>query len=265
MHRKVLTVREDDDLALALQMMSWTEERHLPVVRDGEVVGVINERDVFAYMAGEKGRESLTDMVGLAMSRPAKTIAPDAEDADAASVMTEKKVACLPVIEKGSLVGLVTLADIAAEQARGGLAAGVAQREPITSVMTRDPKTARPDDRLADAVSRMVHTQVRHLPVVDADRRVVGMLSDRDVRAAVGDPRKALEEGAARARLEELTVGQVMTREVAAVREQDTIGEVLGWFLGTRRGAVTVVGDDSKLVGIVSYVDLLRGLSPKNR
>ncbi|MGI5864041.1 MAG: CBS domain-containing protein [Myxococcales bacterium] len=261
MHQKFLTVREDDDLALALQMMSWTNSRELPVVRDGQVVGVISQRDIFAHMAEEKGRESLTDLVGLAMSRPAKVVRADEDDAKAAEVMVKENVDFLPVVEDGSLVGVLSLADLAAERVRGGMGAGVSEGAPVSTVMTRNPKTARPDELLVDVVERMVNLQVRHLPVVGPDGKVVGMLSDRDVRNAVGDPRKALENGAKKQQLQRLKVEEVMSPDGRRVRESEPLGNVLGWFLGARYGALSVVDDQGRLVGIVSYIDLLRGLS----
>ena len=170
MHQKVQTVREDDDLALALQIMGWTGSRHLPVTRDGEVVGVLSQRDVFSHMAAEKGRESLTDYVGVAMSKPAKVVEPDDDEKKAAEVMVGEKIGCLPVVDHGSLVGIVTITDLAAEHARGRLGAGLSESAPVATAMTRDPKTAAPDELLVDAVQRMVQHQVRHLPVVEIGR-----------------------------------------------------------------------------------------------
>lgn len=264
MHQKVQTVREDDDLALALQIMGWTGSHHLPVTRDGEVVGVLSQRDVFAYMAGEKGRESLTDLVGLAMSRPAKVVGPEDDEQRAAEVMVHEKIGCLPVVESGSLVGIVTITDLAAEHARGRLA-GLTESAPVSTAMTRDPKTARPEEPLGDAVQRMVEHQVRHLPVVDAQGKVVGMLSDRDVRNAVGDPRAALEDGEEKRRILQRPVDQVMARGAPTVRESEPVAQVLGWFLGVRHGAISVVDDQDRLVGIVSYIDLLRDLAGRAR
>lgn len=263
MHQKFLTVREDDDLALALQMMSWTNSRELPVVRDGQIVGVISQRDVFAHLAEEKGRESLTDLVGLAMSRPAKLVHADEDDAKAAELMVNEHVSFLPVVEDGSLVGVLSLADLAAERVRGGMGAGIREGAPVSTVMTRDPQAARPDELLVDVVERMVALQVRHLPVVGPDGKVLGMLSDRDVRNAVGDPRKALEDATKKQQLERMKVDEVMTPDGRKVGQSEPLGNVLGWFVGARYGALSVVDNQERLVGIVSYIDLLRGLSGK--
>ena len=67
-------------------------------------------------------------------------------------------------------------------------------------LMTRAPTTAAADDHLLDAAARMAERNVRHLPIVDGDRHVVGILSDRDVRTAVGDSSRPLHPDDARVR-----------------------------------------------------------------
>jgi len=59
-------------------------------------------------------------------------------------------------------------------------------------LMTRAPTTAAADDNLIDAAARMADRNVRHLPVVDGEHHVIGMLSDRDVRTQVGDSSRTL-------------------------------------------------------------------------
>src|SRR4029079_5427490 len=61
-------------------------------------------------------------------------------------------------------------------------------------LMTRAPTTAAADDNLLDAAARMAERNVRHLPIVDGDRHVVGILSDRDVRTWVGDSARPLHQ-----------------------------------------------------------------------
>ena len=60
-------------------------------------------------------------------------------------------------------------------------------------IMTPMPLKVGPEDDVLDVVATMVREGVRHLPVVDADRRVIGIVSDRDLRTAIGDPIEALE------------------------------------------------------------------------
>jgi len=118
MRRAVVTVLEHDDLALATQLMLWEELRHLPVVRGDAVVGVLSERDVVAHVAqvarnGSPSRRTVAE----AMHAPVETIGSAASLAEAAARLAVHKIGCLPVVDGGALVGIVTTTDILAANA----------------------------------------------------------------------------------------------------------------------------------------------------
>lgn len=121
-------------------------------------------------------------------------------------------------------------------------------------VMTPYPQTVRPDALLADAAALMQRLHIRHLPVVDATATVVGMLSDRDLRTAVGDPIRFLAER----KDWPYKVQDVMSRFVVIVPFDTPLDEVAQRFSHDRIGALPVVDRFGALLGILSYVDLLR-------
>jgi CBS domain-containing protein len=126
-------------------------------------------------------------------------------------------------------------------------------------LMTRAPATAEADDSLLDAAARMANRGIRHLPVVDGDHHVVGMLSDRDVRTQVGQSAlEAADDEHASVRMELLRVGDVMTRDAFVLDLDAPFAEVVRVFTEQRVGAVPVVDDHERLIGIISYVDVFR-------
>jgi CBS-domain-containing membrane protein len=125
-------------------------------------------------------------------------------------------------------------------------------------LMTRGPATAASDDSLTDAAARMAEKGVRHLPVIDGDRRVVGILSDRDVRTTLGDLLRPLHPGDAAARMAAFRVSDAMTRDPFTVGDAAPFAEVVKVFVDQRVGAVPVVDTEGRLVGIISYVDVFR-------
>lgn len=125
-------------------------------------------------------------------------------------------------------------------------------------LMTREPVTAAADDNLFDAVARMTKRNVRHLPVVDGEQRVVGMLSDRDVRTQIGDAARPLRPTDANVRLRSMRVGDAMTRDPFVVRHDAPFAVVARVFTDQGVGAVPVVDDAERLVGIISYVDVFK-------
>jgi acetoin utilization protein AcuB len=130
-------------------------------------------------------------------------------------------------------------------------------------VMTEDPATISMTATVGDAV-RMLHTlDVRHLPVVDDEGTLVGMLSDRDLRG-LSFPEMIGDEyiGSIQTALD-APVSSLMTSDVAAVEVEDGVSLIIELMLDRKIGAVPVVNSDDTLVGIVSYVDLLRQLLPE--
>jgi CBS domain-containing membrane protein len=116
----VTTLGRNDTLDLADNVMTLDRIRHLPVLDEGRVIGVVSQRDLFrsalatALGYGEKGQKMLlkTLRVKEVMSEPAITIAPEATVKEAARLMVEHKIGCLPVVERATLVGIVTETDV---------------------------------------------------------------------------------------------------------------------------------------------------------
>jgi CBS domain-containing protein len=125
-------------------------------------------------------------------------------------------------------------------------------------LMSRAPVTAAADDSLLDAAARMAARNVRHLPIVDGERHLVGILSDRDVRSVLGDAARPFERGDATVRMKSLRVCDAMTRGAFSVHQDAPFGDIVRIFTDQRVGAVPVVDDADRLIGIISYVDVFR-------
>ena len=127
-------------------------------------------------------------------------------------------------------------------------------------LMTPNPVTVGPEATLAEVWDLMRDRGVRPVPVVEAGT-LVGMLSDRDL-AHVDLPRLLTLEGAESLRRElSIPVVKVMTPDVVAVGPEAEVGEVVDLLVEHRVGAVPVVRSETgELIGIVSYIDVLRAL-----
>jgi CBS domain-containing membrane protein len=120
MVREVRTLDRNDTLDMADDLMTMERIRHIPVLDGSRVVGVVSQRDLFrsalatALGYGEKGRRTLmhTFRAKDVMSEPAVSVGPDTSIRSAARLMLERRIGCLPVVEDGRLVGLVTETDI---------------------------------------------------------------------------------------------------------------------------------------------------------
>ncbi len=141
---------------------------------------------------------------------------------------------------------------------------------PVRDLMSREVRTVTPDTPIADAVEMLIGKAYRSLPVVDADRRVVGILTDGDVLARLGLPdasvQLALTPGELGRELESLrccgqTVADVMVSPVVTTTEDAAIADALRIMAARGIKRVPVVNRSGRLVGIVSRVDVLRALA----
>lgn len=120
MSRKVVAISADDTLRIVDEIMALGRVRHLPVVRRGELVGVVSQRDLLhaslSNVMGIHGDDQKMFLdgvsIGEVMSAPAITVDPDTAIQAAARLMAEHKIGCLPVVERGKLVGIVTETDV---------------------------------------------------------------------------------------------------------------------------------------------------------
>ncbi len=115
-----VTLAPGDTLDLANDIMSLGRIRHIPIVEDSRIAGILSQRDLFGaavgIVLGLKGKEQKDLLKSFrikeVMRHPVITVSPDASVKEAAQLMAEKKIGCLPVVEGDNLVGLVTLTNI---------------------------------------------------------------------------------------------------------------------------------------------------------
>ena len=120
MSTEVITLTEDESVAHAQNCMTRGRVRHLPVVRDGRLVGLMTHRDVlaasFSFFAdvdpSEQRRVFTTILVKEVMHRDLLTVGPDATVSEAAQILLRNKYGCLPVVDAvGNLLGILTESD----------------------------------------------------------------------------------------------------------------------------------------------------------
>ncbi len=114
----------------------------------------------------------------LATLRPAICVAPTDSVRQAIERMNQHSAGCVLVEERGRLIGIFTERDVLMRIAGSGVDV---DRTCIESVMTRDPESLRPDDRVTYALNKMSVGGFRHIPLVDDDGRPVGVVSMRNV------------------------------------------------------------------------------------
>ncbi len=124
----------------------------------------------------------------------------------------------------------------------------------VRELMTRDPVTVAPLAPLGVALGLMREREIRHLPVVDDGERLVGMLTDRDLRQAALARFHALRDAE-----RDLLVQDVMTWAVVTTTPDTPVAHAAAAMYQRRIGSLPVV-ESGRLVGILTERDLLRAL-----
>ena len=123
------------------------------------------------------------------MTRDVTIAGPDESLAHAARRMAELDVGALPVSENDRLIGMITDRDIAVR----GVAQGKGPKAKVREVMTPEVKYCFQDQSVDEIAANMADIQLRRLPVVDRDKRLVGILSLGDIAVSGDDPDRAIE------------------------------------------------------------------------
>ncbi|MDK1491831.1 HPP family protein [Sinorhizobium sp. 7-81] len=180
------------------------EDLQAVLAQYGEVVDISPEElDTFVHQAQIRAFERRSGEItcGEIMSRDVATVAPQASLRQAWKMLLEHRIKALPVVtEKDGLVGIITQTDFMKHStltSDGRLQIGLRQRigniiglpttapRVVSDIMTRRVQSALPETMIAKLVPPMADMGLHHMPVVDADNRVVGIVTQSDLIAAL--------------------------------------------------------------------------------
>lgn len=264
MTRSVITAPPGMALALAQRLMDDHRLRHLPVVQEGQLVGLVSDRDLRQALPSpmttltpaERTYQMGTLAIAMCMTRAVVTVPPEAALVQGIRQLLAGPYGCVPVLAGRQLVGIVTAIDAL----RGVLMdlGTVAARLPVRAHMQYAPLTGRPDDLVSQAHHRMHRADVRHLPIVAADGTLLGLLSERDLRQAGASTLPPLSRYEAPLQLMTLLVKEIMRTDVMTVGGETTLADAGQLLLEHKIGCLPVLYHDRTLVGLVTVTDLLR-------
>jgi len=120
MTKRVYTVSPDDSIPDAARLAKEKGIKHLPVVKAGKLKGIISDRDIKEYVPSKATSLDVYELhyllaktkVRAIMKRRVYTITPDTPVEEAAMIMFDNNIGCLPVMDKGELVGIISDRDI---------------------------------------------------------------------------------------------------------------------------------------------------------
>lgn len=121
MSNDIVSLRSEDSCEKAAQLMKQHDIGSIPVCSGNQVVGIVTDRDITLRCVAA-GQSSQQQKVGDIMTSNPVVGKPDMDVNDAARIMSEKQIRRLPIVEAGSLVGMLALGDISIEPSQQGSA-----------------------------------------------------------------------------------------------------------------------------------------------
>jgi acetoin utilization protein AcuB len=280
MHTVVITVTPEDRVSTAGQRLRGHRIRHLPVVTGGNtLVGVITDRDIRQAGASDAPRMAAHELTYLLekmtvqelMTRQVVTVSRQTPMAEAAQIFLTQRFGCLPVVRADhTLEGIITVTDLLRayvdrpEFLWGNSAPTSAPPAPpeakrgrlVGAMMQTVVVTGTPDMSLAEAQRLMRAERIRHLPVVSGTR-LVGIVTDRDLRDATPSPATTLSRGEIAYQLNTTPLKTCMTTDVVWINPDMDMVPAARILLDRAFGCLPVV-EDGALVGVVTEIDCLR-------
>jgi len=265
MQTALTTVTPNTRVSTAYQMitMRGARIRHLPVVTDeGTLIGIITDRDVRRAAASDAPPMAEHELTSLLeklrvrdiMTQEVVTVNGTTPVVEAGLIFLQKKFGCLPVVhDHNRLEGIITVADLLRAYSRQGnaewlMGIGIMMQKPVI--------TATPAMSLAEVQRVMRDHHIRHIPVVSG-KRLVGMITDRDIREALPSPATTLAPGEIAYQMETTPIKTCMTKDVVWASPGFTMVDAAHVLLECKIGCLPVV-DNGTLVGIVTDMDCLR-------
>jgi Predicted signal-transduction protein containing cAMP-binding and CBS domains len=113
MTKGVTTLNSNDSIAKAADVMKKINVGSIPVVENNKLVGIVTDRDIVLRNIANGGVSNQT--ISQVMSHDIVSVTPDTDVHEAADIMAQKQIRRLPVVQNGSLLGIVSIGDMAVE------------------------------------------------------------------------------------------------------------------------------------------------------
>lgn len=130
----------------------------------------------------------------------------------------------------------------------------------VKNWMTKGAVTLSPDRSMMKASKLMKDKQISGLPIVDEEERVVGIVTNKDIKDASPSKATTLDMHELYYLLSEIKVGDIMTRNPVTIKEGQTVEKAAALMLEGHFGSLPVVDEDDRLVGIITDSDVFNVL-----
>lgn len=128
----------------------------------------------------------------------------------------------------------------------------------VSDLMTHNPYCVKQHNSLQDAHNLMREKNIRHIPVIDDDGSLVGMLTQKVMISEVMRILAKYGPQALERKEKQIVVREIMATDIATITKIQPLSEVAQFFVDNRHGCIPVIDDEQKLQGILTSSDFVR-------
>jgi len=254
MSRDVVTGTADEPLSEILGRMRTEDVHEIPIVEKKKLLGVVSMAAIARHKSVQPTAKASHEMVA------APDVAPDLDLPAASEMFLSSGHRSLPVTEKGKLVGILSRSDVV----RALADCEEVESMRVADVMTPQPQCVNANETVAQARTVMVGLGERAIPVVDGERRLVGVVGLKDLTDVFARPREKEKRrgGGGEKDPVRVLVGSIMRPPVTAGPDA-TLPKALAVMVEKTISTLVVV-EEGEPTGIITSADLV-GLAAQFR
>ena len=247
MSREVVTGTADESISEILGRMQAHDIHQIPILEKNKLVGVVSMAAIARHNSAQPGSKAQH----LVQKTP--EVPPDMELAVAAETFLSSGARTLPITEKGKLVGILSRSDVVRALARCEEIDGIT----VAQVMTPQPQCVAARETVAQARTVMAGLGERAVPVVDADRKLVGVVGLKDLADLFARPKEKFgRQGRASEKDPvKVEIGSIMRPPVTA-RPDASLSKALESMAESRISTI-VAEENQEPVGILTTADVV--------
>jgi CBS domain-containing protein len=190
------------------------------------------------------------------MTKEVLTVGPEEDLVQGGQRIISGQLGCLPVVDEGQLVGIITETDLL----KSFLAAAspAAELMKVKDYMQQSPHTLGRDELVITAYHLMHDRHIRHIPITASDGKLIGLITDRDIRQADASIESHMAEHELTYLIQKMTIKDIMTTHLHTVRGETAVADAGQRLLEHKIGCLPVTHADGSLEGILTIIDLLK-------
>ncbi len=258
MKRNVLGIDKNQKLSDALRIMDKTGLDRLIVTENGRLFGIITARDISKKLGSYRRGSLPSSRLHVSTATTVDPVTIDSEDSvfKAAEIMIQKGMSGIPVVSGEEIVGIVTKTDLTKFCSETTVCPVEFYNSLVKDIMTRDPITVSPWDRVVHARRILLDRDISRLPVIE-NGLLVGLISERDIARSMDAFRKVVPDRYKSARVRRLLVEDIMTQNPIYTAPDTRVNEFSTLLLRSGISGAPVL-DKNRIIGIATKTDIVR-------